>query len=89
MGPPGAMGYQQTLMYGRYSQALGDQIIQAWQDDVTIFVANQKKMDFVSAEELALARPCDYTKLKKKIKHLSKQLLDNFELSFFYVQYFQ
>jgi hypothetical protein len=30
MGPPGAtMGYQQTLMYGRYSQALGDQIIQA------------------------------------------------------------
>jgi hypothetical protein len=25
----GAMGYQQTLMYGRYSQALGQQIMQA------------------------------------------------------------
>ena len=27
----GAMGYQQTLMYGRYSQALGEQLKQAVQ----------------------------------------------------------
>ena len=25
-GEQGAMGYQQTLMYGRYSRSLGDQI---------------------------------------------------------------